>query len=91
MKAKSCNAVFTNQQVRVWNMGALCQPLMALKGHSKYVTCVCIHENFVLSGGADCTIKRWDLGTGKQKIFLKVLQSNALQANAFSPTKATRA
>lgn len=73
VSARSYNVIFTKRQVRVWNMGALCQPLMALSGHSKYITCVYIHENFVLSGSADCTIKRWDLGTGELKVLTNEL------------------
>ncbi|KFM65913.1 WD repeat-containing protein 86, partial [Stegodyphus mimosarum] len=32
-----------------------------LKGHLDYVTCLAFHDKFILSGSADCTIRKWCL------------------------------
>ncbi|XP_055950044.1 WD repeat-containing protein 86-like [Argiope bruennichi] len=39
------------------------QSKATLKGHSDYVSCLAFHEKFVLSGSADCTIRKWCLTT----------------------------
>ncbi|GIX89924.1 hypothetical protein CEXT_259801 [Caerostris extrusa] len=34
-----------------------------LKGHTDYVSCLAFHEKYVISGSADCTIRKWDIAT----------------------------
>ena len=34
-----------------------------LKGHEDYINCITIEENFVLTGSADKTIRKWDMST----------------------------
>merc|ERR550532_3686208 len=37
--------------------------LGVLKGHSSYINCVAMHDTFVITGGADSTIRKWDMTT----------------------------
>eukprot|EP00090_Calanus_glacialis_P013359 TRINITY_DN219_c0_g1_i1.p1 TRINITY_DN219_c0_g1~~TRINITY_DN219_c0_g1_i1.p1 ORF type:complete len:490 (-),score=146.83 TRINITY_DN219_c0_g1_i1:545-2014(-) len=37
--------------------------LGVLKGHSSYINCVGVHDTFVITGGADSTIRKWDMTT----------------------------
>lgn len=40
-----------------------CECIGILKGHTDYINCVTIEENYVLSGSADKTIRKWDMST----------------------------
>ena len=33
------------------------------RGHSSYVNCVAVYDTYVISGSADCTIRKWDMST----------------------------
>ena len=33
------------------------------RGHSSYINCVGTHDTFVITGGADSTIRKWDMTT----------------------------
>jgi len=37
--------------------------LGVLRGHSSYINCVGVHDTFVITGGADSTIRKWDMTT----------------------------
>ncbi|GFS67862.1 WD repeat-containing protein 86 [Nephila pilipes] len=39
------------------------QSKATLKGHTDYVSCLSFHDKYVLSGSADCTIRKWCLTT----------------------------
>jgi len=45
------------------------EKVLELKGHQKYVTCLHIRENILLSGGYDNTVRFWDLKAGTNKVF----------------------
>ena len=61
-------------EIEIWDLDLLDSPLPAailgskkVKGHKDSVMCLSassIHRNMLLSGGADCCIKLWDLNTG---------------------------
>ncbi len=34
-----------------------------LRGHSSYINAVAVYDTFVVTGSADCTIRRWDMTT----------------------------
>ncbi|GAB6030902.1 WD repeat-containing protein 86 [Chamberlinius hualienensis] len=38
-----------------------CECLGALEGHTDYITCIAIIDTFVLTGGADKTVRKWDM------------------------------
>ena len=42
-----------------------------MEGHTDYVTCVLIEENFVLSCSADATMRKWDMTTCECNIIFK--------------------
>jgi len=37
--------------------------LGVLKGHSSYINCVAVQDTYVITGGADSTIRKWDMTT----------------------------
>lgn len=52
--------------VRIWTTTtADTRCLAVLKGHEKYITCVSLEQNYVVSGSADKTIRKWEMSTGK--------------------------
>lgn len=30
------------------------------RGHTSYITCICVHDTFVITGSADNTVRKWD-------------------------------
>ncbi|GBO35604.1 WD repeat-containing protein 86 [Araneus ventricosus] len=53
-----------DKSVVLWRINTTpTQSKATLKGHSDYVSCLAFHEKFVLSGSADCTIRKWCLTT----------------------------
>ncbi|UYV66209.1 hypothetical protein LAZ67_4000761 [Cordylochernes scorpioides] len=41
------------------------QPLRTLRGHTAYLTCCALHEQFALTGAADNTVRKWALGSAR--------------------------
>lgn len=39
--------------------------LGVLEGHEKYINCIGIEDNFIVTGSADKTIRKWDISTCK--------------------------
>lgn len=37
--------------------------LLHVRGHSSYINCVAVQDTFVITGGADSTIRKWDMTT----------------------------
>ena len=33
------------------------------RGHSSYINCVAVQDTYVITGGADSTIRKWDMTT----------------------------
>lgn len=50
--------------VKLWSTKTLdTECLGVMEGHTGYITCVVSCDTFVISGSADCTIKKWDMTT----------------------------
>ena len=53
-----------DKTARVWSTKTeLCECIGILRGHTEYINCILIEDCFVLSGSADKTIRKWDVGT----------------------------
>ena len=37
--------------------------IISCRGHSSYINAVAVLETYVVTGSADCTIRRWDMAT----------------------------
>lgn len=37
--------------------------MLHARGHSSYINCVAVQDTFVITGGADSTIRKWDMTT----------------------------
>ena len=37
--------------------------MLHARGHSSYINCVAVQDPFVITGGADSTIRKWDMTT----------------------------
>ena len=40
-----------------------CECIGVLRGHSDYINCILIEDCYVLTGSADKTVRKWDVGT----------------------------
>ncbi|KAK7069087.1 WD repeat-containing protein 86 [Halocaridina rubra] len=50
-----------DKTARLWTAGSQeTECLGVLKGHTQYVTCIALTDEYVLTGSADCTIRKWD-------------------------------
>lgn len=53
-----------DKTARVWSTKTeLCECIGILRGHTEYINCILIEDCFVLTGSADKTIRKWDVGT----------------------------
>ena len=53
-----------DRTARLWTTKTeLCECIGILKGHEDYINCVTIEDTFVLTGSADKTVRKWDMGT----------------------------
>lgn len=53
-----------DRTARIWTTKTeWCECIGILKGHDDYINCVAIEETFVLTGSADKTVRKWDMGT----------------------------
>ena len=49
---------------RLWTTKtSLCECIGILKGHEDYINCCLIEDNFVVTGSADKTIRKWEMST----------------------------
>ncbi|ESP01897.1 hypothetical protein LOTGIDRAFT_138852, partial [Lottia gigantea] len=48
-----------------------CECIGILQGHDDYITCILIEDCFVLTGCADKTVRKWDVGTCECVLVLK--------------------
>ncbi|ELU09441.1 hypothetical protein CAPTEDRAFT_115707 [Capitella teleta] len=62
-----CSVLATGSEdrtARIWTTKTeRCECIGVLKGHDDYINCVSIEESFVLTGSADKTVRKWDMGT----------------------------
>ncbi len=53
-----------DRTARLWTTKTpYCECIGILKGHEDYVNCVLIEDNFVITGSADKTLRKWDMST----------------------------
>ncbi|PRD27955.1 UNVERIFIED_CONTAM: WD repeat-containing protein 86 [Trichonephila clavipes] len=53
-----------DRSVVLWRINTTpTQSKATLKGHTDYVSCLAFHDKYVLSGSADCSIRKWCLTT----------------------------
>lgn len=53
-----------DKTARIWSTKTeLCECIGILRGHTDYINCIIIEDCFVLTGSADKTIRKWDVGT----------------------------
>lgn len=53
-----------DNKARLWSTKTEeCECIGILQGHEDYITCILMEENFVVTGSADKTIKKWDICT----------------------------
>ncbi|KAK2884556.1 hypothetical protein Q8A73_021030 [Channa argus] len=54
----------SDASIRCWNLKTdMCE--MVLYGHTHYVNCLDVHADRLVSGAKDCSVKVWNLHTGK--------------------------
>ncbi|MPC68117.1 Mitochondrial division protein 1 [Portunus trituberculatus] len=37
-----------------------CTTVSRTRGHTSYITCVAVHDTFIVTGAADSTLRKWD-------------------------------
>lgn len=53
-----------DKMARLWSTKTEeCECIGILQGHDEYITCILMAENFVVTGSADKTIRKWDICT----------------------------
>ncbi len=53
-----------DRTARLWSAKTdACECIGILKGHEDYINCILVEDNFVLTGSADKTIRKWDMST----------------------------
>ena len=53
-----------DRTARLWTTKTeYCECIGILKGHDDYINCMAIEENYVLTGSADKTVRKWDMST----------------------------
>ncbi|KAL8565542.1 hypothetical protein ACOMHN_049518 [Nucella lapillus] len=53
-----------DKTARVWSTKTeLCECIGILRGHTEYINCILIEDYYVLTGSADKTVRKWDVGT----------------------------
>ena len=53
-----------DKSARLWSTKTdRCECIGILKGHDEYINCILIEDSFVVTGSADKTIRKWDMGT----------------------------
>lgn len=53
-----------DRNARLWSAKTdRCECIGILKGHEDYINCILIEENFVVTGSADKTLRKWDMST----------------------------
>src|SRR6218665_1567579 len=53
-----------DRTIRIWSAKTrLCQCLGILTGHTGYITSLLIEELYVVSGSADSTVRKWNMGS----------------------------
>ncbi|KAG7507871.1 CMT1A duplicated region transcript 1 protein [Solea senegalensis] len=77
----SCDA-----SIRCWNLKTdLCE--IVLYGHTGTVNCLDVHADRLVSGSKDCTVKVWNLETGKHLQGLNFKHPNSIQCVKINTTK----
>ena len=55
-----------HRTARLWTTRTdICECIGALIGHTDYINCALIEDTFVVTGSADHTVRKWDMGTCK--------------------------
>ncbi|XP_074663237.1 uncharacterized protein LOC141915559 [Tubulanus polymorphus] len=53
-----------DRTARLWSSKTeRCECIGILTGHQDYINCILIEDNYVVTGSADKTIRKWDMGT----------------------------
>ncbi|CAH1790212.1 unnamed protein product [Owenia fusiformis] len=53
-----------DKTARLWSTKSEhCECIGILQGHEDYVNCILIEDNYVLTGSADKTVRKWDMST----------------------------
>ena len=53
-----------DRTARLWTTKTeYCECIGILKGHEDYINCLVIEDNYVITGSADKTIRKWDMST----------------------------
>ncbi|KAJ3099284.1 hypothetical protein HDU97_003302 [Phlyctochytrium planicorne] len=70
-----------DKSIRQWDVKTK-ESLLVFNGHSDFIKSVAIHNNVLLSGSSDSTLKAWEIASGKPLTTCKGIHKRAIEALA---------